>query len=251
VTPARPVTPARTGTGAAPDRSGLLARFDKVERAVHWTNATLFAVLVFTGACLYLTPLIALVGRRELIERIHLYAGIALPVPLLLALSGSWGQALRRDIRRFNRWSDADRRWLRVMFQEQPRRRFSRSQLRTGKFNAGQKLNAAFTAGGGIVMLVSGLLLRWYRPFPLSWRAGATFVHNWLALLFVVVITGHVLMALSDRDALKAMLFGRISQAWARRHAPAWVDELDQEAEETALVPAGAGSEQTGDEARV
>jgi formate dehydrogenase gamma subunit len=231
---------------AAPDRVGLLARFDKVERAVHWTNATLFAILVLTGAALYFTPLIALVGRRELVERIHL----ALPVPLIIALSGSWGQALRRDIRRFNRWSEADRRWLRVMFQEKPRRNHTRAQLRTGKFNAGQKLNAAFTVGGGLVMLASGLLLRWYRPFPLSWRAGATFVHNWLAVLFVVVITGHVLMALSDREALKAMLFGRISRVWARRHAPAWLDEVDHEAEPAdPLVSVGSGAQPSGDDA--
>jgi formate dehydrogenase subunit gamma len=164
----------------------MLARFDRVERAVHWTNASLFAILVVTGAALYLTPLISLIGRRELIERIHLYAGIALPAPLILALCGRWGQALKRDIRRFNRWSQADRRWLRVMFQEQPRRNATRARLAVGKFNAGQKLNAAFTVGGGLVMLASGLLLRWYRPFPLSWRAGATFVHNWLAVLFVI-----------------------------------------------------------------
>ena len=207
----------------------MLARFDRLERAVHWTNAILFAVLIVTGAALYFTPLIALVGRRELVERIHLYAGIALPVPLILALSGSWGQALRRDIRRFNRWSPADRRWLRVMFQPQPQRSYTRARLRIGKFNAGQKLNAAFVAGGGLVMLASGLLLRWYRPFPLSWRAGATFVHNWLAVLFVIVIAGHILMALSDRQALKAMFFGRISRSWAARHAPAWLDEVDAE----------------------
>jgi formate dehydrogenase subunit gamma len=60
-------------------------------------------------------------------------------------------------------------------------------------------------------------------------RAGATFVHNWLALGFVIVVSGHVLMALADRQALKSMLFGRISRAWARHHAPAWLDELSEE----------------------
>ena len=80
-------TPERTAT--TPERGGMLARFDRVERAVHWTNAILFAVLVVTGAALYFTPLIALVGRRELVERIHLYAGIALPVPLILALQAA------------------------------------------------------------------------------------------------------------------------------------------------------------------
>ena len=33
----------------------------------------------------------------------------------------------------------------------------------------------------------------------------------------------------ADRRALKSMLFGRISRAWARHHAPAWLDELSQE----------------------
>lgn len=243
---------ATTEGASATGRGGMLARFDRVERAVHWTNAILFAVLVVTGAALYFTPLIALVGRRELVERIHLYAGIALPVPLILALSGSWGQALRRDIRRFNRWSVADRRWFRVIFQPQPQRSYTRARLRTGKFNAGQKLNAAFVAGGGLVMLASGLLLRWYRPFPLSWRAGATFVHNWLAVLFVIVIAGHIIMAVSDRQALKSMFFGRISRSWAERHAPAWLDELDaQLAREagTAGVARQNGDQQPGDKA--
>ena len=221
-------TPERTAP--TPERGGLLARFDRVERAVHWTNAILFAVLVVTGAALYLTPLIALVGRRELVERIHLYAGIALPVPLILALSGSWGHALRRDIRRFNRWSSADRRWLRVMFQPQPQRSYTAHEAPDWQIQRRPKAQRCLRsrwwarhAGQRVC------LLRWYLPFPLSWRAGATFVHNWLALLFVIVIAGHILMALSDRQALKAMLFGRISRTWAARHAPAWLDEVDAE----------------------
>jgi formate dehydrogenase subunit gamma len=254
-------TPGQTTPGQTTPAGGggaVLARFDRVERAVHWTNAALFAVLVFTGAALYFSPLVAFVGRRELVERVHLYAGLALPVPLAIALSGSWGHALRRDIRRFNRWSKSDRRWLGVALRSRPQRVAVRSYLRVGKFNAGQKLNAAFTAGGGLVMLVTGSLLRWYRPFPLSWRAGATFVHNWLALAFVVVITGHVLMALSDREALKSMLFGRISRAWARRHAPAWLDEIAGEGApggpvggasgETALTRAKGQAVGTGDD---
>jgi formate dehydrogenase subunit gamma len=216
--------------GTRATRRGPLTRFDGVERVVHWANASLFGVLILTGAALYFAPIMALVGRRELVERIHVYAGVALPVPVILALAGRWGDALRRDFRRFNRWSEADRRWLRSTLQPQPQRVRTRAAVRVGKFNAGQKLNAAFTGGGGLVMLATGCLLRWYRPFPLSWRAGATFVHNWLALLFVVVIAGHILMALADREALWSIVRGRVSRAWARRHAPAWLDELDGDA---------------------
>ncbi|MCU1490556.1 MAG: hypothetical protein JWM85_1961 [Acidimicrobiaceae bacterium] len=206
--------------------AGWILRFDAVERVVHWTNAVLFAVLVFTGAALYFSPLIALIGRRSLVEEIHLYIGLFLPVPLLLALSGRWGRALRRDLRRFNRWSETDRRWLRSAFRGQSERDYVRRRLSLGKFNAGQKINAAFTVGAALVMLGTGSLLRWYRPFPLSWRAGSTFVHNWLALFFVIVIAGHVLMALTHPAVLRSMLFGRISRRWADDHAPGWVDEL-------------------------
>ena len=210
-------------------REQTLLRFDRLERSVHWVNATLFLILIATGAALYFTPLIALVGRRELIEQIHLYVGLALPLPLLLGLAGSWGRALRRDVSRVNRWTDEDMRWLRGLVDTASGRRPAAAKPRIGKFNPGQKLNAAFVAGGGLVMLGTGSLLRWYEPFPLNWRAGATFVHNWLAVLFVILILGHISLALWDREALRSMFVGRISRAWAARHAPAWLDESDTE----------------------
>jgi formate dehydrogenase subunit gamma len=202
-------------------------RFDRVERAVHWINATLFLILVFTGAALYLEPIGRLVGRRALVEDIHVYTGLALPVPLLIALSGSWGRALRADLRRFNRWTTADREWLRAIPQAGPERRRRLRTIQVGKFNAGQKLNAAFVAGAGLVMLGTGVIMRWYHPWPLSWRTGATFVHDWLALAIGLVIIGHVWMALVDWDALRSMFVGTISRSWARRHAPAWIDGED------------------------
>ena len=181
--------------------------------------------LIATGAALYFTPLIALVGRRRLIEQVHLYAGLSLPVPLLLGLAGSWGRGLRRDVGRINRWTEEDLQWLRGLVNTASGRRQAAQRPRLGKFNAGQKLNGAFVAGGGLVMLGTGALLRWYVPFPLSWRAGATFVHNWLAVIFVIAIVGHIAFALADREALRAMFGGRVSRAWAARHAPAWLDE--------------------------
>jgi formate dehydrogenase subunit gamma len=212
-----------------PSRQRVVLRFDRVERAVHWVNASLFLILIVTGAALYFTPLIALVGRRRLIEQIHLYVGLALPLALLLGLVGSWGRGLRRDVSRINRWTEEDMKWLRGLVDTASGRRQTHLRPRLGKFNPGQKLNAAFVAGGGLVMLGTGVLLRWYVPFPLSWRAGATFVHNWLAVTFVIVILGHIALALSDREALRSMLLGRVSRAWAAQHAPAWLDESDEQ----------------------
>jgi formate dehydrogenase subunit gamma len=204
-----------------------LIRFDRVERAVHWINAALFFILIATGAILYLEPLQAAIGRRAIVEDIHVYTGLALPIPLVVALCGSWGKALRADLRRFNRWTKDDREWLRALPQSGTERRLRFREIRVGKFNAGQKLNAAFIAGAALVLLGTGVIMRWYHPWPLNWRTGATFVHDWLALAVGIVVLGHIGMALRDWDALRAMLVGTISRAWARRHAPAWLDGTD------------------------
>jgi formate dehydrogenase subunit gamma len=200
----------------------VLVRFDGVERLAHWLTALLFLVLVLTGAVLYVPALAGLVGQRHLVERIHVDTGLALALPLVVSLTGSWGKGLRADVRRMNRWTRDDRRWLRLALRREPE-----LDLRTGKFNAGQKLNAAFTAGVILVMLMTGPVMHWPYYWPLSWRTGATFIHDTVAIGFVVVLIGHVGMALSHPTALRSMLTGKVSRAWAQRHAPLWLQEID------------------------
>lgn len=199
---------------------------------MHWLNALLFGVLIVTGAALYVEPLGALFGRRAIVQDIHVYCGLALPLPLALALAGSWGRALRHDVARFNRWSAADREWFRTLLRGGSNRVTDLPAVRLGKFNPGQKLNAAFVAGAGLVMLVTGVVMRWYHPYPLSWRTGATFVHDWLALAIGLAIFGHIGMALRDPDSLRSMWSGHVPAGWARRHAPAWLAGEDPPAPE-------------------
>ena len=97
--------------------------------------------------------------------------------------------------------------------------------MRLGKFNPGQKLNAAFIAGAGIVMLATGSIMHWFEPFPLDWRTGATFVHDWFALGIWIAVLGHIFFALRDGDALESMVSGRVPAEWARRKAPRWYEE--------------------------
>jgi formate dehydrogenase subunit gamma len=200
-----------------PRAEARLLRFDRVERTVHWVNASLFGVLMLTGAALYAGPVSTLVGHRELVRTIHVYSGLALPLPLLLGILGARGARLRADLGRLNRWSRDDARWFR-------RRR--RAQVALGKFNPGQKLNAAFIAGAGVVMLGTGSIMKWFAAFPLDWRTGATFVHDWFAFGIWIAVLGHILFAVRDGDALDGMLGGTVPAAWARKKAPLWYEEL-------------------------
>lgn len=94
-----------------------------------------------------------------------------------------------------------------------------------GKFHPGQKLNAAFTMGAIVVMLGTGSIMHWFSLFPVDWRTGATFVHDWLAITLAVVIAGHLRMAFSDSDALRGMTKGWVPATWARRHRPKWYEQ--------------------------
>src|SRR6266700_2561700 len=198
-------------------RELTLGRFTGGERWVHWATAALIGVCILTAAFLYVGPLAILAGRRRLIELIHVYAGFALPVPILL---GWLSRAFRRDVRRLNRFSPHDWAWLR----SRDRRR---GAVPVGKFNAGQKLNAAFITGSILVMLGSGVLLFWpdVLSLPLSTRVGATFVHDWLALAIFVVILGHIWYAVREPEALHAMRTGRVPRSWAERNHPGWLAE--------------------------
>jgi len=194
-----------------------LLRFDRRERTLHWVNATLFGILMLTGAALYAGPVSAIVGNLEVVRTIHVYSGILLPVPLLLAVLGRRGARLRTDLGRLNRWSRDDARWF---------RRRQRAHVALGKFNPGQKLNATFIAAAAIVMLGTGSIMKWFDLFPLDWRTGATFVHDWFALGIWAAVIGHILFAVRDGDALDGMIGGSVPAAWARTKAPLWYEEL-------------------------
>lgn len=210
---------ATTPSSSAPAAGvpGRLARFDRTERILHWATAALFAVLFATAAALYLAPLSAVVGRRPLVRDVHVVAGLLLPAPWLVARWLVRSPALRADVRRLARWDASDRRWMRSAGRD--------PFVRLGKFHPLQKLNAAFTAGAIGVLLGTGVMMRWFGPFPLRWRVGATFVHDWTSVLVFAVVVVHVAKALSDREALRGMLRGTVAARWARRHHPRWHDE--------------------------
>ena len=215
------VADAEATTAAARAAAGdEIERFDLTERVLHWVNAALFGIVMLTALPLYVGSLAGVIGRRHLLVEIHVWAGIALPATLILALAGPWGAGLRDDLSRFNRWTREDFDWMRASA--------VRLSARLGKFNAGQKLNAAFIGGAIVVMTATGSIMKWFSPFPDSWRQGATFVHDILATLILIVVVGHIAMALTHWPAMRSSITGKVSRSWARQHAPAWLDEIER-----------------------
>ncbi len=117
----------------APDitrRVARIMRFDRVQRSAHWLTAALFGVLMFTAIPLYFGSFFGVVFPRHLMEMIHLWTGLALPIPVIASVLGPWGRGMRRDLRRVNAWTRREIRWLLSR---------GRTPLEADKFNPGQK----------------------------------------------------------------------------------------------------------------
>jgi formate dehydrogenase subunit gamma len=190
-------------------------RFSPAERWTHRATALLMGVCVLTAAFLYIPMFAQLVGRRALVVTVHQWSGVALPVPVLVGLGS---RALRADLGLLNRFGPYDRRWLRAALHRDTRP----SSRPAHKFNAGQKLYAAWSAGATLVMLGTGLLMWFTDLTPLMWRTSATFVHDWLALTLGIVLAGHIGMAMGDPEARRGMRTGSVARDWAKREHSLW-----------------------------
>jgi formate dehydrogenase subunit gamma len=188
-------------------------RFSRTERAVHWVHASAFLVLLGSGLVLYLPSLATEIGRRPLVKDVHLFTALAWAIALLAVVALGDRRGLRATTRELDVFDADDRRWL------------LGRHVRQGRFNAGQKLNAALTAAFAVLLAVSGVL-PWLGERDTRFRLDSTIVlHDVVAYLSVALLAGHLYLAVihpSTRHALRGMTVGTVREDWAREHHAKW-----------------------------
>jgi formate dehydrogenase subunit gamma len=201
-----------------------IKRFTRTERAAHWLLAATFFVMLFTGLCLSVSAFQGILDRPTA-KAWHIWSAVVLAAGLVLITLLGNRRALARSAREIDRFDGDDGRWLRGA----PGRVWNGgSAPPQGRFNAGQKLNSALIGGLMLAMYVTGFLL-WYGERNTSYRfAGTVMVHDWGTLILMVMVAGHLYLAVlhpATRHALRGMTVGDVDEAWARRHHSKWVDE--------------------------
>lgn len=188
-------------------------RFSRTERALHWVHALAFLALLASGLVLYLPSLAELVGRRPLVKDFHLLTALAWALALVAVVGFGDRRSLRRTVRELDVFDQDDRRWLRGRPAPQ------------GRFNAGQKLNAALTAALAVLLTVSGALL-WLGERNTSFRFDSTIVmHDVATYVSIVLLCGHLYLAVvhpATRHALRGITTGSVREDWARKHHAKW-----------------------------
>jgi formate dehydrogenase subunit gamma len=212
-----------------------IARFSRTERLAHWLLAVTFFVMVGSGLALYLPGLSASIARPTA-KAWHLWSAAILGIGIVAIVALGDRRRLGSD----------DARWLRGG----PRRYVTGEHAPPqGRFNAGQKLNAAITLGLMIVMAVTGLLL-WYGEQDTRFRfAGSVDIHDWGSWILIVLVTGHMYLAVlhpATRHALRGMTVGDVDRAWAEQHHAKWVAEQDGRAARPTVSPGASRSARAG-----
>ena len=198
-----------------PARGSHIARFNRTERLLHWTHASSFFAMLATGLILYLPSLSTLIAHRQIVKGIHLWVAVAWAAAIALILLLGDRKRLGDDWREIETIDRDDRRWLRLRRAPQ------------GRFNAGQKLNALLTVAFALLFLLSGFFLWLGERDHRFIFAGTGTVHDLLTLFSVVLLVGHLYLALihpSTRHALRGITVGDVDEEWASAHHAKWVE---------------------------
>ena len=207
-------------TATEPTR--YVRRFSSAERSLHWLLAASFFTMLATGLILYLPSLAQVAANRQLWKSIHLGAALGFWVGTFLIVTSA-PRGLGRTASQLDHFDEDDRRWLAWSVTHRG------DEPPQGRFNAGQKLNAAVIAGLMVVFTISGALM-YLQETDASFRGtDAILVHDVAMYVAVPIVLGHLYFALvnpSTRHSLRGMLLGTVRRDWARRHHPKWEREL-------------------------
>ena len=196
----------------------LVERYAFGERVMHAMAAISYVYLLATGLAFW-TPglywLAVILGGGYLSRALHPWAGLIF-VGVVVWMWMVW----RRDMR----ITAEDRQWRKAMGHYI--RNEDTAVPAAGRFNYGQKMLFWLMVVGGILLLLSGLVM-WFVdsvPSTLAWlRAWATIVHAIAALVTTGGFIVHLYMGLAVvPGGLSAILHGHVTEEWAKHHHPLW-----------------------------
>ena len=201
---------------------GHVLRYAFKERLVHWMAGLSYLYLLLTGLAFWspwLFWLALAMGGGEISRILHPWFGVVFFIAVLLMYS-LWASQMGI--------TDNDRAWFRSV------NHYIRNQddkmPPVGRYNAGQKLLFWGFFLCGILLFLSGLVLWFpeYIPWSLRWlRYIAVLIHASTALLTIGLFLIHVYMGVfAERSALDSVIYGDVTEDFAKRFHPAWYQEL-------------------------
>lgn len=203
------------------DMNQDLQRYNANERSNHWGVALLFILAGLSGLALFhpaLFWLSNLFGGGPWTRILHPFIGVAMSVLFVL-------MALRFAGR--NKLKAHDRKWL-----SQWRKVLTNNEEGlppVGKYNAGQKILFWTLVISMLMLTLTGIVI-WRAYFSSFFAIDiirlASLLHAFFAFVLISSIFVHIYAAIWVKGSVGAMVSGKVSRAWARKHHRLWYDEM-------------------------
>lgn len=212
-------------------RGGRVLRYNFKERLVHWFAGLSYSYLLLTGLAFW-SPwcfwIAVVLGGGSVSRMLHPWVGLVYAGSVIYML-GIWKPDMKI--------TDTDRKWtqsigayVRNEDEEQLPEHAERSWQQwapVDRFNLGQKYLFWTMFWGGIVLLLSGVVLWFPDRFPQPVRLASIMLHP---LAFLVTLAGfiiHVYMGTAVvRGGFTSIIRGEVTEAWARHHHRLWIERI-------------------------
>lgn len=215
------------------DGRPAIQRYSANERSNHWLTAICFVLLALSGLALFhpaMAWLSFVLGGGPWTRILHPFIGVVMFLSFLGLVLRFW---------RHNRIEADDRRWLGQLGDVIHDREDRLPPV--GRYNGGQKLLFWTLLLCMLMLLLSGLAM-WREYFsgllPIGVVRLASLLHAFFGFVIICAIIVHVYAGIWVKGSMGAMLRGRVSYGWARRHHRRWYDEVV--AREQSLARGGA-----------
>lgn len=206
-------------------RKDQILRTKFPERLCHWMIVVCFFLAATSGLSWFFPTfswLSAFLGSPQMARVLHPFLGIVVFIGLCYMFV---------KFVKYNLPAKTDVIWFRnvdkVLMGDHSQK------LRIGKYNAGQKILYWSIMGSIVVLLISGLIMwRAYFAefFPIPVLRLAILAHSVAGIGLILLILGHIYLAIWVRGSITGMVTGYVSKAWARQHHDRWSEELDAKA---------------------
>lgn len=199
----------------------MVTRFTPSERWLHNVVMVTFIALLMTGMGMLFYNLKGDQGAsRQFIVSIHKYISLVfLIAPIVFVIRGN-RRVWKENMHLLTTWSWKDIEWL---MKKPLKVIFNHMELPPDdKFNPGQKIWATLAVTGSGLLAGTGVIM-WVTGSPIL----ALIVHTLVALGLAFALSGHIFMAIGNKDtrpSITSIIDGDVDAHWAAHHHPLWME---------------------------
>lgn len=201
--------------------SDSIQRYAYPDRVLHWLIAIGFFLAALSGLAFFHPALFFFAnffGGGPWTRILHPFLGVFMLVCFAIFAGKLW---------RHNVIDANDKRWLAKAGEVMAGREEGIPEA--GRYNAGQKVLFWLLLGCLAVLLVTGI--GFWRPyfadlFPIGLVRLSSLLHALVATGLILLVIGHIYMAIWTKGSIRAMTRGWVTRAWARKHHPVWYREV-------------------------